>query len=163
MRSVDEGVRRGQAPLEQLRCGRPRCPCAGARIRHCPAHQDRRPSLTVDMVGDRLLVHCHAGCTQAEVIAALRARGLWPDPRSGQPRTDWPRTLGQLVLDEAVSQKWFSHVDAYATADAIRAAYRTVDRARQDATKLGDVEAAWEMLKRAADLEREVHALEASL
>jgi 5S rRNA maturation endonuclease (ribonuclease M5) len=27
-----------------------------------------------------VLVHCHAGCTQAAVIAALKELGLWPEP-----------------------------------------------------------------------------------
>jgi hypothetical protein len=45
----------------------------------CPAHNDRSPSLSVvDGVNGRLLVHCHAGCGQREVINALADRGLWP-------------------------------------------------------------------------------------
>jgi hypothetical protein len=28
------------------------------------------------------LVHCFAGCRQAEVIEALRARGLWPERKT---------------------------------------------------------------------------------
>ena len=45
----------------------------------CPAHQDRSPSLHLSVGGDgRLLVKCFSGCGQAEVIAALRGRGLWP-------------------------------------------------------------------------------------
>jgi hypothetical protein len=44
----------------------------------CPAHDDRVPSLSVQEADDgRVLVYCHAGCDQAQVIAALRARGLW--------------------------------------------------------------------------------------
>lgn len=44
----------------------------------CPAHDDRTPSLAIS-TGDqgKVLVHCHAGCDQKQVIAALRARGLW--------------------------------------------------------------------------------------
>jgi hypothetical protein len=38
------------------------------------------------------LVHCHTGCTQQEVIAALRERGLWPEatrtPRSATQPPD---------------------------------------------------------------------------
>lgn len=45
----------------------------------CPAHQDGSPSLSVTARGGKVLVHCHAGCTQADVIAALRSRGLWPE------------------------------------------------------------------------------------
>ena len=44
----------------------------------CPAHDDCGPSLCLQDAGDgKVLVHCHAGCTQSEVIAALRAHGLW--------------------------------------------------------------------------------------
>jgi putative DNA primase/helicase len=45
----------------------------------CPAHDDRTPSLSFQDADDgRLLVFCHAGCGQGQVIAALEARGLWP-------------------------------------------------------------------------------------
>jgi hypothetical protein len=46
-------------------------------ITRCPAHDDREPSLSIrnGSVG-KVLVHCHAGCNQWRVIAALRARGL---------------------------------------------------------------------------------------
>jgi putative DNA primase/helicase len=53
----------------------------------CPAHRDRNPSLALrDSVEGHILVHCHAGCTQAEVISALKGLGLWHEsakpPRS---------------------------------------------------------------------------------
>ena len=44
----------------------------------CPAHDDREPSLSISAGKDgKVLVRCHAGCDQRDVIAALRARGLW--------------------------------------------------------------------------------------
>jgi putative DNA primase/helicase len=44
----------------------------------CPAHEDSSPSLSVSETADgRVLVKCHAGCTQDKVIAALKSRGLW--------------------------------------------------------------------------------------
>jgi len=43
----------------------------------CPAHDDCQPSLAIRDGDDRVLVHCHAGCTQQEVIAALERNGLW--------------------------------------------------------------------------------------
>ena len=46
----------------------------------CPAHEDREPSLSItDADNGKVLVHCHAGCDQRDVIAALRARGIWSD------------------------------------------------------------------------------------
>jgi len=45
----------------------------------CPAHGDRTPSLALrDGSDGRVLVFCHAGCSQDAVIDALRRRGLWP-------------------------------------------------------------------------------------
>jgi putative DNA primase/helicase len=44
----------------------------------CPAHDDRKPSLSIRLGHDgRILVHCHAGCEQSQVISALELRGLW--------------------------------------------------------------------------------------
>ena len=48
----------------------------------CPAHDDKTPSLSLTDVGDKVLFHCFAGCSQAEVIEALRIRGLWHTPIS---------------------------------------------------------------------------------
>lgn len=52
---------------------------AGATwMARCPAHEDRLPSLAIrDGHDGRVLVRCHAGCPQREVIAALRERDLW--------------------------------------------------------------------------------------
>jgi DNA primase len=44
----------------------------------CQAHDDREPSLSItDAKGGKVLVRCHAGCDQRDVIAALRSRGAW--------------------------------------------------------------------------------------
>jgi putative DNA primase/helicase len=49
----------------------------------CPAHDDHKPSLSINQGPDgRVLVHCHAGCEQRQVISALESRGLWD--RHGQ-------------------------------------------------------------------------------
>ena len=47
----------------------------------CPAHADNVPSLSVTEKDGKLLVVCRAGCDQGTVIAALKARGLWPEPK----------------------------------------------------------------------------------
>ena len=48
----------------------------------CPAHSDRSPSLSVRDTGDRVLVHCFAGCATEDVLAAvgLTFRDLYSDP-----------------------------------------------------------------------------------
>ncbi len=48
----------------------------------CPAHNDRNPSLSIRESEDKILVHCHAGCEQRDVIDALKARGLWKSSHS---------------------------------------------------------------------------------
>lgn len=49
----------------------------------CPAHDDSNPSLSIVEDSGVVLVHCHAGCDQRQVIAALRERGLWgSEPQS---------------------------------------------------------------------------------
>jgi hypothetical protein len=51
-------------------------------IARCPAHDDRRPSLTIRETDDsRVLVHCHAGCETASVLDAvgLTFSTLFPD------------------------------------------------------------------------------------
>jgi 5S rRNA maturation endonuclease (ribonuclease M5)/energy-coupling factor transporter ATP-binding protein EcfA2 len=62
-----------------LRCAKPHCECQSPRGNvHCPAHPDASPSLTVTERDGRVLVHCHAGCSQRQVIDALKGLGLWP-------------------------------------------------------------------------------------
>jgi hypothetical protein len=66
-------------------CQDPSCPCQGVSdasfTTHCPTHGDRRPSLSVALRGGRFLIHCFGGCPQQDVVAALRARQLWPGAR----------------------------------------------------------------------------------
>jgi hypothetical protein len=53
----------------------------GYGLTHCPAHHDEHPSLSIDERLAKVLFKCWAGCSQAEVIDALRARGLWRSRR----------------------------------------------------------------------------------
>jgi hypothetical protein len=53
---------------------------AGATwMARCPVHDDRAPSLSISSSGKdgKVLVRCHAGCEQRDVITALVDRGLW--------------------------------------------------------------------------------------
>lgn len=56
----------------------------------CPAHEDSNPSLSIREDGDKILLHCHAGCSQADVIAALTARGLW---KTAPPTHTWAKRI----------------------------------------------------------------------
>lgn len=67
---------------------------AGAQwMAPCPAHEDSTPSLAIREADGRVLVHCHAGCGQTDVIAALRDRGLWPTSE----RLGYPAEWGELI------------------------------------------------------------------
>jgi hypothetical protein len=47
----------------------------------CPAHDDHDPSFSIEDGDDgRAVFICRAGCDQKAVVAALRQRGLWPEP-----------------------------------------------------------------------------------
>lgn len=54
----------------------------------CPAHHDVNPSLSIgeDATG-RVLWHCFAGCSQDDVLDAIRAKGLEPT-RNSHPRLE---------------------------------------------------------------------------
>lgn len=53
--------------VEQLGARR----CGSQWIARCPAHDDRNPSLSIGFENGKVLLHCHAGCAQSSVIAAL--------------------------------------------------------------------------------------------
>ena len=45
----------------------------------CPAHDDNTPSLHVsEGASGKVLVKCHAGCSQEAVINQLKGLRLWP-------------------------------------------------------------------------------------
>ncbi len=51
---------------------RPKSSGAGKWKALCPAHEDRKASLSIGVgQDDRVLVHCHAGCDHADVLAGL--------------------------------------------------------------------------------------------
>jgi len=50
-----------------------RCPVPG----HGKGRGDKTPSLSVSEGRDGVLVHCHGGCSQDDVIDALKAKNLW--------------------------------------------------------------------------------------
>lgn len=52
--------------------------CGGGWVARCPSHGDREPSLSLRDADGRVLVYCHAGCAQSDVIRALRSLDLWP-------------------------------------------------------------------------------------
>jgi hypothetical protein len=57
----------------------------------CPAHRDINPSLSLRDTNGKILVYCFAGCSQRDVISALRELGLWPEI----PQKHWTQTEKQ--------------------------------------------------------------------
>jgi putative DNA primase/helicase len=98
---------------------------AGATwMARCPAHADREPSLSIkDGGGGRVLVRCHAGCGQQQVIAALKSRGIWlgADRRHGAPFHRRPPTAAKEDFDDdakrtkAALRMWVATVPAEGT------------------------------------------------
>jgi len=75
-----------RAIKDGLACGRAQCSCRMNGNVHCPAHDDPTPSLSVSKGKSQdVIMHCHAGCSQEEVIAALTERGLWERPETPYP------------------------------------------------------------------------------
>jgi hypothetical protein len=78
----------------------------------------------------KVLVHCHAGCDQEHVIAALRSRGLWPEnglraskcstargvAKNHQNRENTKRTDGALAVWNAAVSAEGSLVETYLAA-----------------------------------------------
>lgn len=73
-------------------------------VARCPAHEDHTPSFTLREQNGKVLVRCHAGCTQDAVIAALRARGLWPE--NGKREWERPFVDPQRADDMTRSAYW---------------------------------------------------------
>jgi predicted P-loop ATPase len=82
----------------------------------CPAHDDHNPSLSIsDGPGGKILVHCHAGCSQAAVVDALRNLDLWPKTApvlSAVPIPISPRGIHRRWKDKTLTRWW-----EYVTAD----------------------------------------------
>lgn len=45
---------------------------------HCPAHDDRTPSLSIGLAKSAILFHCFAGCTSEQVLGGFKRHGIQP-------------------------------------------------------------------------------------
>lgn len=61
----------------------------------CPAHDDKRPSLSVRIGRSRILLHCFAGCHTADILRRLRSAGMPLDDRSPPETTRKGSALGE--------------------------------------------------------------------
>lgn len=93
----------------------------GRWIAKCPAHEDRRPSLSIRELDDgRVLMHCFAGCAAGDVLSAagLDFDALYPEraadhrvSREHQP-FDARSTLRALPTELAIIVIYASDVRA---------------------------------------------------
>ncbi len=101
----------------------------------CPSHSDRSPSLSITQTSDRVLLYCHSGCSQAEVISALLDRGLWQE-KSKRLKQQGPLPLTQGQKDYLVSFALIYRGDAnryvvHREADTVKY-HRAVSRLRKE-------------------------------
>jgi putative DNA primase/helicase len=72
----------------------------GSFVALCPAHEDRKPSLSVRIGGDgRVLCHCFAGCTFDAVVAAtgLEKKDFFPGGKEPRHTPDRGVTVAALA------------------------------------------------------------------
>ena len=65
----------------------------------CPAHDDKTPSLSIKELGDgRVLLHCFAGCTGDDILAAVGMSWaeIMPDELTRQPGRGFPLRTSEL-------------------------------------------------------------------
>ena len=66
------------------RLDKPRRTGPGRWLACCPAHPDKSPSLSIRELDDgRMLIHCFAGCSVGDIVAAvgLTFQDLFPDTK----------------------------------------------------------------------------------
>jgi putative DNA primase/helicase len=82
----------------------------------CVAHEDRSPSMIIFDGHDSVQVRCMAGCEPQDIIAVLRARGLWhcegsvhdiaprhqPISHETDRREQMLRMLARCIFDDAI-------------------------------------------------------------
>ena len=102
-------------PVERLLAKLPDAKQAGKGwSARCPAHEDRRASLSIGEGEDgRALVKCHAGCTVEKVCAAidLRVADLMPTadtlPTLSKPKRGFCTPKVASIYSEAISPYWW--------------------------------------------------------
>lgn len=93
----------------------------------CPAHEDRSPSLSIGDDNGTVLIHCYAGCSPADIVAAvgMNLSDLFPRKvLTGKPgrRSPW---LGATACKALV-------VDALVVANIASAMHRNREISDQD-------------------------------
>lgn len=72
----------------------------------CPAHDDRKPSLSISEGDDgRVLIKCFAGCSVEAIVSAvgLGLQDLFPEGASTKPHRDGKPAAGKAAASESSS------------------------------------------------------------
>lgn len=104
--------------LRARACHRDRCVCARSkRLTHCPAHDDRHPSLSVSDGNSGAVWKCHSGCSQEAVTNALMALGIiGRSERVTSPYIPAPRPRALTPeASEFIERMWKNSEPAYGT------------------------------------------------
>lgn len=108
--------------LERLQGVRQRGPDRWVAV--CPAHADSDPSLSIRDQGDRILVHCFAGCSPLAIVEAigLEMRDLFPPNAdfTPQPSRIPPEELLHAEFLIALGRASLEQGQAIAAADQVK-------------------------------------------
>lgn len=83
----------------------------------CPAHDDKTPSFVATEKDGKILLKCFSGCSQGDVIDALKDKGLWHAATAAQKQAQAKRELNKkirlnqtlLLIEEAKSNNGYQH------------------------------------------------------
>ena len=106
-------------------------------IAKCPAHDDNSPSLSIRLADDgRTLIHCFAGCSASEVMAAigLNLAHLYPDQEqpAGMPQWQRQRLEDAATYERSILRLVRKDVErGAATAQDVERAGLAIDRLRK--------------------------------
>ncbi len=102
--------------------------CGSGWTALCPAHDDRRPSLSIAEGADgRILVFCFAGCSLQEIVRALGLRVHDLFPNSSRPRREWRAALAARRQENLKKRR--EELRQGLLLDAIREARRLIEAA----------------------------------
>jgi len=70
----------------------------------CPAHEDKTPSLSITQAENKILLHCHSGCTVQEIVSAAGLK--MSDLFFGEPKK--PKQVAEYKYTDATGKHLYS-------------------------------------------------------
>lgn len=105
---------------------------------HCPAHADKTPSLSITVRGEKILLHCWAGCSARAIVSAvgLSLADLFLDRPRAKGRRPAPPLRPPLPTRDAVAYRFdLAALDRRLRADRVLTAVRAVREPLDDAQR----------------------------